>query len=84
MNHPKPLDCKPGDTVAYTARFLKSCGLVTGPAGATRGVVCAVESGDLDPSRFARVLWAGDAASVLVHKGNLAKPGPNARFADAG
>lgn len=71
-----PLAVKPGDVVAYSAKFLRSTGMVVGPWGQKRGQVVEVV-GD----RFARIAWTGEPEPRLVNLCNLAKPGPNLRFA---
>ena len=77
-----------GDTVAYSAAWLRSTGQITGDAGRRRGKVVA--HGPIDPARFVTVAWEGgaycdehdcvDSCPRPVAIGNLAKPGANRRF----
>lgn len=45
---------KTGETIAYTAKFLKNTGQFTGGAGQRRGVFVSLWAAD---PRFARVRW---------------------------
>lgn len=66
-----------GDTVAYSAAFLRSTGQMTGRAGSRRGTIADFE-GNRDWT-LAIVEWRdGTLSRVNIH--NLAKPGANARF----
>lgn len=82
---PKPLDCKPGETVAWSAAFLKNTGQQTGNAGRERGTVLDRPDilGGMGPD-FVVVHWKGRDEPSVVNRCNLARVGPNARFADAG
>ena len=72
-----PLAVKPGDTVAYTKRFLKSIGMPpTDPSWRQYGVVTTVEG------NYAKVLWDGDHEPRGVLTNNLAFPGANLRYCE--
>lgn len=72
-----------GDRVAYSAKFLRNTGMIVGSAGKRRGTVLDSPEtlGGLDPERFVAVLWNGDTEPMVILADNLAKPGPNRRFA---
>lgn len=82
-----PLAATVGDTVAYTAAFLRNTGQITGEAGQRRGILKELVHypaflGDKGPPRFAKVLWndAEDGEVTLVNLCNLAHVGPNTRY----
>lgn len=62
---------KPGDIVRFTAKFLKSTGMVTGAP--KDGKVLTYDS-DLDPTRFIKVAWS-DGTTTLVAASNVTKVG---------
>ena len=73
-----PLDCQPGDTVGFARYFLKSIGASsTDPMWRQTGTVK-----ELRHDVFALVAWEGEPEPRLVHRGNLAKPGPNLRWCE--
>ena len=53
-----------GDRIALTAKFLKSTGQQTGPAGARRGTFIKY-----DDDKFARVHWDDTPAQIAARQG---------------
>ncbi len=71
---------KTGDTVAYSANFLRSIGVYTGPIPQARGVIVEIEShGTL---QLARIDWGAHDMPERVLLSNLAKVGTPAMSAN--
>ena len=68
-----------GDTVAYTAQWLRSTGEYVGPLGHAKGHIVALDllGGSLV---LATVDWDTEEAPNRVNVANLCKPGPNLRY----
>ena len=72
---------KVGDKVAYSAQWLKNTGQQTGDIGFARGVI----TGFTELSKecvLAEVNWGSDEFPKRVNTKNLAKVGPNPKFAN--
>jgi hypothetical protein len=68
-----------GDTVSYSAAFLRNTGQMVGDTGKMRGVVEAIKEMKGGCPRLISVKW-NDGTPSRVLESNLAKPGPNIRF----
>jgi len=69
----------PGDKVAYSVVFLESIGMAHSDMAHARGVVTQVTQ--LGPeTRLATIAWDRDMPA-RVNVANLARVGPNSRFA---
>lgn len=62
---------QPGDTIAFSARFLKDTGQFTGPSGAMRGVFVSYDPGMGE--RYSRVRWGDEEARIAGGEGDYAE-----------
>lgn len=67
---------KAGDRVAYSVGFLKSIGMQHSSMAGGRGVIESIKL------ELASIDWQGADLPPRVHTCNLAKVGPNRRFAN--
>lgn len=70
-----------GDKVAYSVQFLQSIGMSHTPMARARGTVVEVTSYS-SSLNLARIDWNGADMPERVNVCNLAKVGPNTRFAN--
>lgn len=80
----RKFEVKIGDRVAYSAKWLRNTGQITGQAGQMRGIVTAVDS-PTPAWSLATIRWEKvkpGAWPEQVNVANLALAGPNLRFAN--